>query len=42
MEDLHLHGELILGHGVLGSLTTVLSPVPDGVVKYEPEEIIPV
>ena len=42
MEDLHLHRELILGHSVLGSLTTVLAPVPDGVVKYVPEEIISV
>ena len=37
MEDLHLHGELILGHSVLGSLTTVLPPVPYCVVKDEPE-----
>ena len=36
MEDLHLHGELILGHSVLGTLVTVLSPVPNGVVKDEP------
>ena len=35
-EELYLHGEPIFRHGVLGTLVTVLSPVPNGVVKDEP------
>ena len=35
-EELHLHGEPIFVHGVLGTLVTVLSPVPNGVVKDVP------